>query len=194
MFNSVVEQLAQRSDIKKWVHDITVGKRVFESDLYQELFLALAEMPEDKLSEIAADDRRLKGYVFGLLRNKLIGEGSFKTQFRTPHYNKVDHIIVDEEGNECDLIEEITWNDIDALVYNGKNKEELHVYLDALERAIPKLNRFEREILETYLALGTVSKVVEAKRVTRRYVHQAIVRARHNLKTLIRAEIENTNN
>jgi DNA-directed RNA polymerase specialized sigma24 family protein len=189
---NVLNELANRSDIKKWVHDITKENRQFEKDLYQELFLALAEMDQFQLAEIVSNEKRLKGYVFGILKKKLFGQdGDFNRNFRRPYHNKINHIVNVENGSgescEKDLLDDLCHNDIYDLIYSGESKEENHLYLDALERAFTKLNRFEKEIMETYLKVGKMRLVAETKHIALGYVHLCIA----NAKRKIKSEIEN---
>lgn len=191
---NLLNDLANRSDIKQWVHDITKENRHFEKDLYQELFLRLAEMDQKQLTDIAVDEKKLKAYIYGILKKKLFGcDSSFNKLFRKPYRNKVDHLVYTESGTgesiERDLLNEWLNNDIYDLIYSGENKELSHLYLDALEKAIKKLNRFEREILETYLKVGTMRKVTETKKVAIGYVHFCIANAKKKIKSEIEKEM-----
>jgi hypothetical protein len=183
----ILEELSKRSDIKRWVHNISKDEAVFEKDLFQELFIALCEMPEAKIIELYQSEQ-LKFYILRIIQNIFRGNGSrFRKNYREPYYNKVDHEFRndDEEVND-DPLESFTEGcGIEDLIYDGKSKDEQHLLIEFLERSIETLQNYHKGILKEYMKLGTMRRVAEATGRNVRHIHDSIKLSKSKLKKLV---------
>lgn len=167
----ILEELSQRQDITDYIGHLTPN-RYYQQEMYQELFLVLCDMDDDKLVDIYRRNK-LNGYIVGVT-NKM-----FKS-LSSPFYRKV-------KSFNTNLPEENVFETIlSDLEYTTELK---HLYLTELENEIENLSHYNKGILKDYLEFGSILKVCEKYRLSRDWISQSINESKKILRTEIQKKI-----
>lgn len=186
----ILAQLADRKDIKGVIQNITEGDEYYSEELYQELFLVLCELDEERIVSMY-NEKWLDWYIVRTLSNMFNSVNSrFYYNIKKPIVNKVDHVTEDER----DMIEEYPAPPQLALPDNtGRSIEVKHQYLEELETAINQLYWFNKEIVNHYLKLGTIKKVSEATGINTATISLTLQASRKELKEIINKGMKTLN-
>ncbi|HEY4876656.1 MAG TPA: hypothetical protein VIH86_13850 [Puia sp.] len=189
---SIIENLYSRTDIKNWCKAACRFKLLDEDlyeDLYQELFIALYKVPKTKLRQLNRI-KKLDAYIRAIIRN-MCSSGKFHKNYVIPGKKTVEHISVDEDGNEMSKLDLIS-NDIFDLIYEGKSKEQKHLYLEALEKVLASdaIYPFDKRVLLARLKHSSNLNTAKAENMNERFVHESVKRAKEVLKKEIEKELQ----
>ena len=167
----IIEELSQRKDITDYIGHLTPN-RYYQQELYQELFLVLCDMDEDKLVDIYRRNK-LNGYIVGVT-NKM-----FKSP-TSPFYKKIRSFKSHPpEENEVENI-------LSDLEYPTELK---HLYLTELENEIENLSHYNKGILKDYMKLGSIGKVCEKNKLSRDWISLSLNESKKILRTEVLKKI-----
>jgi len=167
----IIEELSQRQDITDYIGYLTPNK-YYQQEMYQELFLVVCEMDEEKLVDIYMR-KKLNGYIVGVLKKMSKSTSSpFHKKIKSFNSNLPDENLIENILSDLEYCTELK-----------------HLYLTELENEIENLSHYNKGILKDYLEFGSILKVCEKYKLSRDWISQSINESKKILRTEVQKKI-----
>ncbi len=178
--DEILQSLTERKDLKNHINKLTGGNKYYREEMYQELFLILAEMPNEKLEQIYKDGY-LDFWIIKIISNQFKSSTStYHHKVRKPIQNKVDHI----SRSGLDTLDELPGSD---------EQNMTPILLQELDNVIDNLFWYDQQLLRLYLEEGSIKRVSKRTDINPSYIGESLAKSKKVIRTQLTNKLNDLN-